>query len=51
MPVPTGIVLHGLGPLKRSVKLYPALGSEGNESRGSRSGSTCRNVSSKCWLK
>lgn len=33
MPVPTGIVLHGLGPLMHSVKLHPALGSEGNEFR------------------
>lgn len=31
MPVPTGIVLHGLGPVMHSVKLHPALGSEENE--------------------
>lgn len=47
MPVPTGIVLHGLGPLMHSVKLHPALGSGGNEFRGSRNGgSTCR----KMWV-
>lgn len=53
MPVPTGIVLHGLGPLMHSVKLHPALGSGGNEFRGSRNRgeNLQKNVSSKCWFK
>lgn len=36
MPVPTGIVLRGLGPIMHSVKLHPAPGSERNEFRETR---------------